>query len=146
MNIGLLGFGVLGGGVYELSKERDDLNIARVLVRRDIEEIASISTRDFNDILNDSTIDTVVEVMGGLHPAYEYVSAALQAKKNIVTANKALVAACYENLLALAKKNGVAFRCTAAVGGGILRDMMATVYEDYPDGTALSPAYPSIYS
>ena len=119
MNIGLLGFGVVGGGVYEWAKNRSDLNVARVLVRRDIEEIASISTRDFNDVLNDSTIDTVVEVMGGLHPAYEYVSAALQAKKNVVTANKALIAAYYTELTALAKENGVALRCTAAVGGGI---------------------------
>ena len=119
MNIGLLGFGVVGGGVYELAKERDDLSIARVLVRRDIAEIAAISTRDFNDILNDTTIDTVVEVMGGLHPAYEYVSAALKAKKHVVTANKALIAAYYTELTGLAKENGVALRCTAAVGGGI---------------------------
>lgn len=119
MNIGLLGFGVVGGGVFELAKNRSDLSVPRVLVRRDIPEIASIATRDFNDILNDSAIDTVVEVMGGLHPAYEYVSAALQAKKNVVTANKALIAAFYTELTALAKENGVALRCTAAVGGGI---------------------------
>ena len=119
MNIGLLGFGVVGGGVFELAKNRSDLSVSRVLVRRDIPEIASIATRDFNDILNDSAIDTVVEVMGGLHPAYEYVSAALQAKKNVVTANKALIAAFYTELTALAKENGVALRCTAAVGGGI---------------------------
>lgn len=119
MNIALLGFGVVGGGVFELAKSRSDLSVSRVLVRRDIPEIASIATRDFNDILNDSAIDTVVEVMGGLHPAYEYVSAALQAKKNVVTANKALIAAFYTELTALAKENGVALRCTAAVGGGI---------------------------
>lgn len=119
MNIGLLGFGVVGGGVFELAKNRSDLSVSRVLVRRDIPEIASIATRDFNDILNDSAIDTVVEVMGGLHPAYEYVSAALQGKKNVVTANKALIAAFYTELTALAKENGVALRCTAAVGGGI---------------------------
>ena len=92
MNIGLLGFGVVGGGVYELAENRTDLTVCRVLVRREIEEIAPIATRDFNEILNDPTIDTVVEVMGGLHPAYEYVSAALQAKKHVVTANRALLA------------------------------------------------------
>ena len=119
MNIGLLGFGVVGGGVYELAKDRNDLNVVRVLVRRDIDEIAAIATRNFDDILNDTAIDTVVEVMGGLHPAYEFVSAALQAKKNVVTANKALIAAYYTELTALAKENGVALRCTAAVGGGI---------------------------
>ena len=119
MNIALLGFGVVGGGVYELAKDRSDVNVCRVLVRREIPEIAAIATRDFNDILNDSAIDTVVEVMGGLHPAYEYVSAALQARKNVVTANKALIAAYYTELTAMAKANGVALRCTAAVGGGI---------------------------
>ena len=119
MNIGLLGFGVVGGGVYELAENRTDLTVCRVLVRREIEEISPIATRDFNEILNDPAIDTVVEVMGGLHPAYEYVSAALQAKKHVVTANKALIAAYYTDLTALARENGVALRCTAAVGGGI---------------------------
>jgi len=74
---------------------------------------------DVQDILNDSSIDTVVEVMGGIHPAFEFVSAALKAGKNVVTANKALVAAYYEELLQLARENNVVFRCTAAVGGGI---------------------------
>ena len=48
MNIGLLGFGVVGGGVYELAENRTDLTVCRVLVRREIEEIAPIATRDFN--------------------------------------------------------------------------------------------------
>ncbi len=119
MNIGLLGFGVVGGGVYDFCRGREDLHVTRVLLRSDKPEVAEIATRNFEDILHDSTIDTVVEVMGGLHPAYEYVSAALQAKKNVVTANKALVSAFYEELTALARDNGVALRCTAAVGGGI---------------------------
>ena len=119
MNIGLLGFGVVGGGVYDLTQARDDLHVKRVLLRRDIPEIAHIATRDFDDILNDPTIDTVVEVMGGLHPAYEYASAALRHGKHVVTANKALIAAYYTDLIALARENGVALRCTAAVGGGI---------------------------
>ena len=119
MNIGLLGFGVVGGGVYDLCREREDLSVKRVLVRRDIPEIADIATRDMEDILNDPDIDVVAEVMGGLHPAYEYVSAALKSGKHVVTANKALIAAYYTELTALAKENGVALRCTAAVGGGI---------------------------
>ncbi|MBQ0037976.1 MAG: homoserine dehydrogenase [Clostridiales bacterium] len=119
MNIGLLGFGVVGGGVYDLAKDRTDLHVTRVLVRREIPEIADIATRDCNDILTDPTIDTVVEVLGGLHPAYEFVSAALANGKNVVTANKALIAAYYTELTALARENGVALRCTAAVGGGI---------------------------
>ena len=119
MNIGLLGFGTVGRGVYEQAKRRSDMSVARVLVRRDIPEIADIATRDFDAIVTDPAIDTVVEVLGGLHPSFEYISAALKAGKNVVTANKAVVSAYYPELTALAEENGVALRCTAAVGGGI---------------------------
>ena len=119
MNLGLLGFGVVGGGVYEWCAGRSDLQVKRVLVRSHKPEIDAIATYDFAEILNDDAIDTVVECMGGLHPAYEYVSSALKAGKNVVSANKALIAAYYTELIALAKENGAALRCTAAVGGGI---------------------------
>ena len=120
MNIGLLGFGVVGGGVWELAAERDDIRVQRVLLRSPKAELPEgVGTFDVNDILNDGTIDTVVEVMGGLHPAYEYVTAAMERGKHVVTANKALIAAYYMELTALAAKQGVALRCTAAVGGGI---------------------------
>ena len=119
MNIALLGFGVVGKGAYDIIAKRDDMKISRVLVRRQIPEIAAISTTDINDIVADPAIDTVVEVMGGVHPAFEYISAALRAGKNVVTANKAVISACYQELTALAAESGVALRCTAAVGGGI---------------------------
>ena len=120
MNIGLLGFGVVGGGVWELAAERDDICVKRVLLRSPKAGLPeSAVTFDVNDILNDDAIDTVVEVMGGLHPAYEYVTAAMERGKHVVTANKALIAAYYTELTALAAKQGVALRCTAAVGGGI---------------------------
>ena len=117
--IALLGFGVVGKGVYDQIAKRDDLEVARVLVRRTIDVVAAISTTDINDIVSDPAIDTVVEVMGGVHPAYEYIAAALNAGKNVVTANKAVISACYRQLTALAAEKGVALRCTAAVGGGI---------------------------
>ena len=119
MNIALLGFGVVGSGVYEWCRSREDLHVRRVLVRSEKPQIADIATHDFEDILHDDSIDIVAEVMGGLHPAYEYVSAAMERGKNVVTANKALIAAYYPELTALAKEKGVALRCTAAVGGGI---------------------------
>lgn len=119
MRIGLLGFGVVGGGVYEWCRGREDIQVVRVLVRSEKPGIGAIATRNVEDILYDPTIDTVVEVMGGLHPAYEYVRAALEAGKHVVTANKALIAAYYTELTALAAEKGVALRCTAAVGGGI---------------------------
>lgn len=120
MNIGLLGFGVVGGGVLELTQSRSDLTVSRVLLRSPKPGLPEgLATYDFNDILCDECIDTVVEVMGGLHPAYEYVTAAMERGKNVVTANKALIAAYYRELTGLAKEKGVALRCTAAVGGGI---------------------------
>ena len=93
MNIALLGFGVVGSGVYEWCRGREDLHVRRVLVRSEKPQIADIATHDFEDILHDASIDIVAEVMGGLHPAYEYVTAALKAGKHVVTANKALIAA-----------------------------------------------------
>ena len=119
MKIGLLGFGVVGRGVYDITANRDDMQVARVLCLEDITLPDAEVTRDFQTILNDETIDTVVEAMGGLHPAYEFVRAAMEAGKNIVTSNKALVATFYDELLPLAESMGVKFRCTAAVGGGI---------------------------
>ena len=119
MRIGLLGFGTVGKGVYELTSAREDMQVVRVLCRRELQLPDAQVTHDFNDILNDETIDTVVEAIGGLHPAFEYVKAAIEAGKNVATANKALMATYYDELLPLAEKKGVHLRCTASVGGGI---------------------------
>ncbi len=119
MRIGLLGFGTVGAGVYALTAARADLQVARVLCRRALTLPDAQVTHDFSDILNDPTIDTVVEAMGGLHPAFEYVKAALEAGKHVVTANKAMMAHFYDELLPLAQERGLLLRCTASVGGGI---------------------------
>jgi len=119
MRIGLLGFGVVGRGVYDLTCERDDMQVAKVVCLEDVSLPDATVTKDFQDVLTDPSIDTVVEAMGGLHPAYEFVRAAIEAGKNIVTSNKALVASYYDELIPLAQSKGVFFRCTAAVGGGI---------------------------
>ena len=119
MNIALLGCGVVGGGVLEIAEKRADMSVRYVLVRRDKPELGEKAVNDINVILNDDEVDTVVEVMGGLLPAYEYVRAALRAGKNVVTANKHLVAHYYKELVELAEEHGAAFRCTPAVGGGI---------------------------
>ena len=119
MKIGLLGFGVVGRGVYDLTADRDDIQVAKVVCLEDVSLPDAEVTRDFQSVLKDETIDTVVEAMGGLHPAYEFVRAAIEAGKNIVTSNKALMATFYDELIPLAKEKGVLLRCTAAVGGGI---------------------------
>ncbi len=119
MNIGLLGFGVVGRGVYEITNTRDDMQVKKVLCLEEIDLPDAEAVKDIRAIVEDDAIDTVVEAMGGLHPAFEFVKAAIEAGKNVVTSNKALVCSFYDELLPLVKEKGVSFRCTAAVGGGI---------------------------
>ena len=119
MRIALMGYGTVGRGVYEFVQARNDMEMAYVLDLRPCEDVTCKVTKNFEDICSDAAVDTVVETMGGLHPAYEYVTASLKAGKNVVTANKLLIAAHYQELVDLAKENGVALRCTAAAGGGI---------------------------
>ncbi len=129
-NIAILGFGVVGGGVADLiTKNRleaeklgnDEINIKYILDLRDFPDspFSDRIVHDFNIILSDSSVSTVIEVMGGSHPAYEFTVAALNAGKNVITSNKEVVANFGDEFLALAKKNGVSYRFEAAVGGGI---------------------------
>ncbi len=128
--IAILGFGVVGGGVADLvTKNRDEIKsylgceveIARILDLRDFPDspFSHLVTHDFSDILKDKSIDTVMELMGGSHPAYEYTCDALSAGKNVITSNKEVVANYGDEFIALAKENGVSYRFEAAVGGGI---------------------------
>ena len=119
MNIGLLGCGVVGGGILDFCAGREDLTVPKVLVRRPRPDLGALAVTDIADIVNDEAIGIVAEVMGGLHPAYEYICAALKAGKHVVTANKAVISAYYPELTGLARECGVSLRCTAAVGGGI---------------------------
>ena len=119
MKIALLGFGVVGRGVYDILQGREDIRVSKVLCLEDVKLPDAEVTKNFRDILADDTIDTVVECMGGLHPAFDFVKEAVLSGKNVVTSNKALVATFYDELLPLAEAKGVKFRCTAAVGGGI---------------------------
>lgn len=119
MNVAILGFGTVGVGVYDILADRSEITVKYVLDIVEHQGLTAASTTDFNEIVNDKEVDTVVEVIGGLHPAYEYITAALKSGKNVITANKLLVSTYYEELTALAKENKVALRYTAAVGGGI---------------------------
>lgn len=115
MKISILGYGTIGSGVYEIAKA-NKIEIDKVLDLRDlgIPELA----KDFNDVVNGGSA-TVVETMGGEHPAYEFVKQCLEAGKNVVTSNKALVAAFGTELIEVAKKHNVQFLFEASVGGGI---------------------------
>lgn len=131
MNIAIMGFGVVGSGaaeVIEMNRDtvtcksmQDSLDIKYILDLRDFPDspFADRLVKDFNIILNDASVKIVVETMGGLHPAYEFVSALLKAGKSVVTSNKELVAAKGFELLSLAAENNVNFLFEASVGGGI---------------------------
>ena len=119
MKIALLGFGVVGRGVYDIVANRDDMQVKKVLCLEDINLPDAEAVKNIRDIVEDAEIDTVGEAMGGLQPAYEFVSAAIAAGKNVVTSNKALVCSFFDQLLPQAMEKGVMLRCTAAVGGGI---------------------------
>ena len=118
MKAAILGFGTVGVGVYEMLCAAPGLEPGPVLVRPGKED-KPFKTSDLGAILADPSVDAVVEVMGGVEPAFSYTSAALKAGKHVVTSNKALVAAKGLELDALARENGVGFLFSAACGGAI---------------------------
>ncbi len=130
INIAVMGHGVVGSGVVEVlmhngeSIERraaDQIYIKHVLDLRDFPDspISDRFTKDFNDILNDDSVKIVVETMGGVKPAYDFVKACLLAGKSVVTSNKELVAAHGQELVEIARDNNLNFLFEASVGGGI---------------------------
>lgn len=133
VKVGLLGFGNVGTGTYqtlEMNKEHIketsgvDIQITKVLVN-DINKKRAVNTPDgvltsnADDILTNPDIDIVVEVLGGIEPATEYMIKAMENGKHVVTANKAAVAANYKKLNETAKVNHVMLKLEACVAGGI---------------------------
>ena len=119
MNAGLLGAGTIGFGVCEIAEGISDLEIKKVLDRREIPELKGKLTTDINEIMNDGSIGAVIELLGGVEPAHNWAIQAMKAGKNFVTANKLMVSENLPELLKTAKENGVSIRFSAAVGGGI---------------------------
>lgn len=131
MYTAVMGYGTVGSGVVEvLTKNHDsivkrstqnELEVKYILDLRDFpgDPNEDKMIKDFNIILNDDDVKIVVETMGGLHPAFEFVSSCLKAGKSVVTSNKELVAAKGYELLSLAAENNVNFLFEASVGGGI---------------------------
>lgn len=119
MNIAILGFGTVGYGVYDMASHTENLTVKYVLDLKKHEDITAKSVTDIKEILEDSSVDTVVELIGGENPAYSFIKSALLAGKNVITANKLVISKHYEELTALSKQQNVALRYTAAVGGGI---------------------------
>ncbi len=129
-NIAILGLGVVGSGTADLLTQNadvikkmsgEDVNIKYILDIRDLPEspYADKIVHDYSLIVNDPEVDIIAEVIGGVHPALEFSTQALKAKKSVVTSNKELVAKHGVELIALARENGVQYLFEASVGGGI---------------------------
>jgi homoserine dehydrogenase len=133
IKIAILGLGNVGSGVWKILNKNQrkvdsylgrSIDVKKVLVnnaskKRDIDIPANILTEDFSEILENEDIQVVVELIGGLEPAYSYIKAALKNKKHVVTANKAVIATYGKELRELADENEVEIRYEASVGGGI---------------------------
>lgn len=131
INVAILGNGTVGSGVVELLNKNKDyirsrtgknIGISKILVR-DIDKHIDktdelLLTNDINDIY-EAEPDIVVEAIGGMHPAYDYIKYFLKDKKHVVTANKEVIAKYGEELTELACSNGVSLRFEASVAGGI---------------------------
>ena len=128
--IAVLGHGVVGSGVLEVllthkdsiaKRAKEEIHVKRILDLREFPQLPynGLFTKDFQEILDDPEIKIVVEVMGGLEPAFSYTKACLEKGKSVVTSNKELVAQKGAELLALAQKNNLNFLFEASVGGGI---------------------------
>ena len=120
MKIALLGHGVVGSGVRQIIEERKlkDVEIVSILVKDENEKKDDRFTTDINTILNSSEIDTVIECMGGDEPAHSYVLKALENRKNVISANKKMLAR-HLDLFKVARHNKVHLLVEASCGGGI---------------------------
>lgn len=133
INIGLIGFGNIGSGVVKILRNKKsllsektglDINIKKIcdqdiISKRNVGVDKSLLTRNPKEILEDSQIDILVELIGGIHPAKEFISEALKNGKNVVTANKALLALHGQELFTEALDRGKNIYFEASVGAGI---------------------------
>ncbi len=125
LKVGIIGFGTVGGGVYNVLQSFKEITIKKIAVKninkkRNIENFdETLLTDNAFEIVNDPEIDVVIEVAGGVNPAYELLITAINNGKHIVTANKELLAKKGSELFKLAKEKNVIILYEAAVAGGI---------------------------
>ncbi|GAB6098649.1 homoserine dehydrogenase [Halanaerocella petrolearia] len=133
IKVGLLGCGTVGSGVYKILQDNEEsiankagakLTVNKVLVKDTSKELPvkveqQLLTDDFEDILNDPEIEIVAELIGGVHPAKEFVLRSLESGRSVITANKELIAKHGNEILSAADENGVDIYFEASVGGGI---------------------------
>ena len=143
INIAILGFGVVGGGIAEVIAENGgiigdrigtEVNVKYILDLREFPDSpwGDRVVHDIDTIVNDPEVSIVCEAMGGSHPALEFSLACMNAGKSVVTSNKEVVAKHGVELLTCAKENGVSYLYEAAVGGGIpaLRSLRTSLASD----------------
>ncbi|MDI6759096.1 MAG: homoserine dehydrogenase [Candidatus Omnitrophota bacterium] len=133
INLGLIGFGNVGSGVIKILRERKsylkdkigiEISIKKICdkdttTKRNVPIEKQLLTRNADELIYDPHIDIIVELIGGIHPALELISEALKKGKNVVTANKALLAQHGQELFALAFERGKNIYFEASVGAGI---------------------------
>jgi len=133
VNIGIIGLGTVGSGVARILLQQQELLKARSTLTfrlRTIAELDWSKDRDLDlsnvkctsnayEVLDDPEINIVVETIGGYDPAFSFIKRALQNRKHVVTANKALIATCGRELFQIARESGVDILFEASVGGGI---------------------------
>ena len=140
MKIAIMGFGTVGSGVKEVlelnraqieKKGGGKIESKYILSRHEhIQGVPDeLITTDFTTIENDSEVELVVEAIGGIHPAYEYIKSCLEKGKHVVSSNKAVVDACGSKLVRTAKEHDRNFYFEASVGGGI--PVIRTLYHNY---------------
>jgi len=124
IKIGLIGLGTVGSGVYKSLQDFDEVEIVKIAVRninkpRSVDVPQGMLTDNPYEVVNHPEIDVVVELMGGVEPAWSYIETALKNKKHIVTANKELLAKKGEELFNLSEENNCVVLYEAAIAGGI---------------------------
>ncbi|MCC7551964.1 MAG: homoserine dehydrogenase, partial [Methanobacterium sp.] len=133
VNIGLIGFGTIGSGVVATlnqnihlleGKVKKKVNLKRIVdlditTDRGVEVDPQILSTNVDDILEDDEIDIVIELVGGYQPALSFILKAMKNGKHVVTANKALLAKHWQEIMDCAHRNGVRICFEASVGGGI---------------------------
>ena len=124
IKIGIIGLGTVGSGVYKSLQDFKEVEIVKIAVRninkpRSVDVPRELLTDNPFEVVNDPEIDVVVELMGGVEPAWSYIETALKNKKHIVTANKELLAKKGEELFNLSEENNCVVLYEAAIAGGI---------------------------
>ncbi len=147
INIAVLGYGTVGSGVVEVIRTNQktinnsagqEINLKYVLDLREFpgDPVENVLVHNYDTILNDDQVQVVVEVMGGVNPAYEFVKKALLKGKSVCTSNKELVAKHGAELIEIAQEKNINFLFEASVGGGIpiIRPLNQSITADVIQG------------